>query len=91
MLTPVNVRPSPDAKTKGADGVPPPPPLESEIRKSCEVATTVPVILPVLILTQNDSVSLAPTTSAEIAKLSVAAPPETVNEPVNEFDVKSPA
>ena len=49
MLTPVNVRPSPDAKTNGVDGVPPPPPpLESEIRKSCEVAITVPVMLPVL-------------------------------------------
>ena len=90
MLTPVNVRPSPDAKTNGVDGVPPPPPpLESEITKSCEVAITVPVVLPDLILTLNDSVSLAATTSAAIVKLSVAAPPVTVNEPVNEFDVKS--
>ena len=60
MLTPVNVRPSPDAKTNGVAGPPPPPPLlESEIRKSCEVATTVPVVLPVLILNMNDSVSPA--------------------------------
>ena len=58
MSTPTKVKPFPDAKTNGEAGVPPPPPppLESLIRKSCEVATTVPVVEPVLILTLKDSV-----------------------------------
>ena len=81
MLTPTKVRPSPDAKTNGVDGAPPPPPPESLIIKSCEVATTVPVTLPVLIRTLNDSVSPAVTTSDASAKPIVAAPPETLNEP----------